>query len=506
MRVVGRYLVHDEAIAAGGMATVHLGRLRGSVGFSRTVAIKQLRADYADDAEFCSMLLDEARLASRIHHPNVVQTLDVETARGELLIVMEYVCGESLARLLRASRHGERQVPQEIAAAVVIDVLHGLHAAHVALDPRGEPLDLVHRDVSPHNVLVGVDGVARVLDFGVAKARGRLQTTREGQLKGKLAYMAPEQIHGQVSPRTDVFAAAAVLWEILVGRPVFEGGDEAAILGKVLFEAIPSPCEFAPAVSPELARIVRRGLERDPAARFASALEMAHELERAVARASGSDVGRWVEAFAEDALAERRARVAEIERADEARPEQGVVASVPAAAMATLADGTATNPVPGLARSTLDRGDREAADTLASAITSSGSPRRPTRAARWKKVGIVAALAITVGGVAISFTMVRNGDGRSPSRPAAADRVSSAAPNSTPGTTPEPADREAAARFGAAAVAPVPPTPPATAPSVPTPQRSTKTIPHAPARKAVNCSPPYVVDDLGLRHYRPECL
>src|SRR5262249_20405529 len=161
--------------------------------------------------------LDEARLAARIHHPNVVQTLDVAVTQGELFVVLEYVNGDSLAHLLRTANANGRAVPPEIASAVVFGVLQGLHAAHEAVVEQGNPLELVHRDVSPHNVLVGVDGVARVLDFGVAKARGRSQTTREGQLKGKLAYMAPEQIGGRVTRRTDVFAASIVLWEALAG-------------------------------------------------------------------------------------------------------------------------------------------------------------------------------------------------------------------------------------------------------------------------------------------------
>jgi serine/threonine protein kinase len=195
VRVVGRYALYG-AIAAGGMATVHLGRLLGPVGFSRTVAIKRLHAQFASDPEFVSMFLDEARLAARIRHPNVVPTLDVVATGGELFLVMEYVPGESIARLARALREQKQTLPTRILSAVMAGVLHGLHAAHEAKDERGHPLGIVHRDMSPQNVLVGTDGVARVLDFGVAKAAGRMQTTREGQIKGKLSYMPPEQLRG----------------------------------------------------------------------------------------------------------------------------------------------------------------------------------------------------------------------------------------------------------------------------------------------------------------------
>jgi serine/threonine protein kinase len=183
-------------IAAGGMATVHLGRLLGPVGFSRTVAIKRLHPQYAKDPDFVSMFLDEARVAARIQHPNVVPTLDVVSLEGELFLVMDYVAGESLGRLLRALRDRGPRVPPRIVGSIMTNVLYGLHAAHEARSERGEPLGLIHRDVSPQNVLVGLDGVARVLDFGVAKAAGRVQTTGDGQVKGKLSYMPPEQIAG----------------------------------------------------------------------------------------------------------------------------------------------------------------------------------------------------------------------------------------------------------------------------------------------------------------------
>src|SRR6516225_8996456 len=178
VRVVGRYALY-VAIAAGGMATVHLGRLIGEVGFSRTVAIKRLHPQYAADPEFVSMFLDEARLAARIRHPNVVPTLDVVATKGELFLVMDYVPGESLARLSRVCREQRRPIPHRITSAVMAGALHGLHAAHEAKSERGAPLGIVHRDVSPQNVLVGADGVPRVLDFGVAKAAGRMQETRE---------------------------------------------------------------------------------------------------------------------------------------------------------------------------------------------------------------------------------------------------------------------------------------------------------------------------------------
>src|SRR5258708_2848873 len=205
------------------MASVHFGRFAGPGGFARTVAVKRMHPHLAKDPDFALMFVDEARTAARIRHPNVVATLDVLTASGELLIVMEYVHGESLGALMRLAAARKSRIPPPVACALVTDVLLGLHAAHEATDDHGQPLGIVHRDVSPENVLVGADGTARVLDFGVAKAVGRLQVTREGQIKGKIPYMSPEQVRGHALGRaTDIFSASAVLWEMLAGRRLFD--------------------------------------------------------------------------------------------------------------------------------------------------------------------------------------------------------------------------------------------------------------------------------------------
>jgi serine/threonine-protein kinase len=231
-RVVGRYVLHGE-IASGGMATVHFGRLVGPAGFARPVAIKRLRPQFASDPEFVKMFLDEARLAARIAHPNVVPTLDVVDADDEVFLVMEYVQGVTLAQLARAAKRCGLPIPPSIAVAIVVGILQGLHAAHVARDDLGERLDLVHRDVSPQNALVGADGVTRLLDFGIAKASGRLQTTRDGQLKGKLSYMAPEQVRNEpTTPRTDIYAASVVLWELLTGQRLFYADSEVGTITK----------------------------------------------------------------------------------------------------------------------------------------------------------------------------------------------------------------------------------------------------------------------------------
>jgi serine/threonine-protein kinase len=316
IRRIGRYALYTE-IASGGMATVYLGRQRGQAGFARTVAIKRLHPQHAKEPDFVAMFLDEARLAARIRHPNVVPTLDVVATEGELFLVMEYVQGESLSKLLRGSRQKKESPPTRVVAAIVADVLHGLHAAHEATSEKGEPLGIVHRDVSPHNVLVGTDGVARVVDFGVAKAAGRIQTTREGQLKGKIAYMAPEQITGAATRKTDVYAASVVLWEALTTKRLFTGENDANVMNQVINSKIAPPSQHVEGLDPAWDEIVLRGLERDEDKRWESAREMALAIESRLQLARATEVGAWVESLAHESLARRAAEVTAVESASD---------------------------------------------------------------------------------------------------------------------------------------------------------------------------------------------
>jgi hypothetical protein len=326
---VGRYLVFDE-IAAGGMATVHYGRMVGDAGFSRTVAIKRLHDGLAKDPDFIAMFMDEARLAARIHHPNVVTTIDVVQADGVLVLVMEYLHGETLSRLLRFAHRDGEKVPLDVASAIVCEALHGLHAAHEATAESGAPLHLVHRDVSPQNLLVGAEGITRVVDFGVAKAMGQVHTTREGQIKGKVAYMAPEQILGEpVDRRADVYAAGIVLWELLTQQSLFASDSAGGTLHKALAHTPALPSSLAAGVPAALDDVVMTALARDPTARFATARDMAQALERSTAVASARRIAEWVDALAGDRLAARRRRLAEIERTP-APAEPAAIVEAPA--------------------------------------------------------------------------------------------------------------------------------------------------------------------------------
>ena len=338
-RLTERYEI-CEKLASGGMATVHLGRLVGPVAFARTVAIKRLHPQFASDPDFRLMLTDEARLAARIHHPNVVQVLDVVATDGELFLVMQYVDGISLRRLMIKSA-GHR-VSEPILASVMCQLLHGLHAAHEAIDEHGAPLGIVHRDVSPDNVLVGADGLARVLDFGIAKATSRLASTRDGQIKGKLAYMAPEQLAGRATRQSDVFAASIIFWEGLVGRRLFQADDDAETIGRVLACVVEPPASLVAGVDPRLSAIAMRGLARNPEERWATAREMALAIERDAPLATASQIGAWVESVGGASLVEQRARVQRIEAsAAPSSPAGGADARVPTATVAEPFEATA---------------------------------------------------------------------------------------------------------------------------------------------------------------------
>jgi eukaryotic-like serine/threonine-protein kinase len=325
---VDRYELIGE-IASGGMATVYLARLTGVGGFARFVAMKRLHPHLAGEKEFVEMFLDEARLAAGIHHPNVVSILEVGASPVGYYIVMEYIEGDTLARLLaRAAGHG-RRLPTPIAVRIVLDGLAGLHAAHELRDDQGRLLGLVHRDVSPQNILVGIDGIGRITDFGVARASSRLTSTRVGQLKGKLAYMAPEQAAGDdLDRRADVFSAGILIWETLASKRLFKAENEAATLSRVLSEPIPDLTQVAPQLSPGLSSAVKRALERNRDRRYASAAELAEAIERAALASDGIASTREVAAFVSSMMGQEIAQQRDAVRAWLARSEPSQVAQI----------------------------------------------------------------------------------------------------------------------------------------------------------------------------------
>jgi serine/threonine-protein kinase len=288
--MLDRYQLIGE-IASGGMATVYLARLAGVGGFSRLVAIKRLHPHLAREREFVEMFLDEARLAAGIHHQNVVGIQEIGTSDDGYYLVMDYVEGVTLATLLADLSTARKRVATPIALRIVNDTLCGLQAAHELKDEvTGAPLAVVHRDCTPQNILVGMDGSSRLTDFGIARAASRIGVTRDGSMKGKLAYMAPEQTKGDaLDSRADLFSVGVVLWEALSGRRLFRGTTEAETLRRLLVEPIPPLADIAE-VHPALSQACARALAREPEDRFGSAIEMIEALESA-AREWGTAAG-----------------------------------------------------------------------------------------------------------------------------------------------------------------------------------------------------------------------
>jgi serine/threonine-protein kinase len=269
------------------MATVYLGRVSGEGGFERLVAIKLMHAHIATQPEFVPMFLDEARLAARIRHPNVVPYLAVERSPEGLFLVMEFVEGYPLHVVLRWLLRNRVQMPPGIALRIALDLLEGLHAAHELRDANGRPLMLVHRDVSPQNVLLGKDGVAKITDFGVAHARSRLSSTEGSSLKGKVGYLSPEQvIAGTVDRRADVFAAGIVLWEMLTGRRLFRGETEGQTIALIIGGARKSPRQKNPNIPESISAVCMHALAPEPIRRFQTAIEFADALEIAARSAN----------------------------------------------------------------------------------------------------------------------------------------------------------------------------------------------------------------------------
>lgn len=470
---VGRYVLCDE-IGAGGMATVHLGRLLGSLGFARTVAIKHLHSHLAGDPALAAMLIDEACLAVRIRHPNVVAMLDVVSERRELFLVMDYIPGVALSELIARTRKAGHQLEPGLVSAVFSGILAGLAAAHAAEDELGQPLRIVHRDVSPHNVMLGTDGIPRLLDFGIAKATQRVQHTDDGAIKGKIAYMSPEQIeHGSVDHRSDLFSVGVCLWEALAGRRLLDGRDPAATALAIVQGRIEPLHAVRPGLPAAVYAVVARALEREPERRFASAQAMLLALEAAQPPISARNLSAFVEEWAGPGLPARAALVAQLER-----------------------EVTAAAPLPPheLAPVVAVRPAVVAPSATVPFVVSPGSAAtmaRPRRAwLPWALSGLLLA--------ALAFLWSRSTPRTTRDKPAAVARPISEASvvSAKPVVAPEPTAATAPSAM-----------PPVTA--VATAKRRNLTAPKAKeslTTKLPDCETPFLVDAQGIRRPRPECF
>ena len=289
------------------MAEIFLAQSHGPEGFEKQVVIKRIRSALADDPSFVQMFIAEARVASKLNHANVVHIFDFDRHEDSYYLAMEYVRGKSLAELHRRSRLVQRPIPPVLAAQISLEVARGLAYAHRLTD-HGQLLGLVHRDVTPHNVLISFEGAVKLTDFGIAKASNRASTA--GMLKGKFAYMAPEQARGDpVDARTDLFALGITLWELLTGARLFDGDSDVAVLRAVQEQEILSPSSVNRVVEPALAEVVMTALQRDPTRRFQNAAELERRLLTYVISATrtpeDTDVGLYIRSlFPEEAAAE----------------------------------------------------------------------------------------------------------------------------------------------------------------------------------------------------------
>lgn len=347
---LGRYEIL-LAVAQGGMARVWAAKQHGQRGFSKVVAIKTILPNLAEDETFERMFLDEARVAAGVHHPNVCEIFDLGEEDGVLYLAMEWVEGESLARLLKPGTGVEGALPQRLnarlAAKIIAEACGGLHAAHELTDDHGHRLDVVHRDVSPQNILVGSNGSVKVMDFGVAKALGMsTETTSAGQIKGKAPYMSPEQAGGRkVDRRSDVFALGICLYEATTGKRPFAapGGNQIQIIKQILSGQFEPPSAHVPGYPQELEQIILKAMAMDPFQRFATADRMKTALEEWLARSgpviTQTHIGAELQARVGHIVSERQEHIKHLMRQSLAR-----VAASPRDSFQSVGDQSASVP------------------------------------------------------------------------------------------------------------------------------------------------------------------
>jgi eukaryotic-like serine/threonine-protein kinase len=472
---IGKYRIVSQ-LGQGGTADVYLAVADGPAGFRKLVVLKVLRQNLSSDDQFRAMFLGEAKLSARLHHPNVVQTNEVLEVDGTPVIVMEYLEGQPLSQVIVRGR--DAGFTQAMQLRVLVDALHGLHAAHELTDFDGTALGVVHRDVSPQNIFVTLEGQTKVLDFGIAKIERSVVETEVGTIKGKLRYMAPEQIAGErLSRRADIYAAGVILWEALVGERMWKGCSEAEIRARVVQGDLVMPETMRANVPPELVRVCHRALALAPADRQATTLEFADDLEAALPALgplpSQREIGATVARLFEDVRAMTKGALERVSRTD-----------LPV--LAPLASPASEAPVP----------DRQ--------LNHSG--RRVVRGG--VRIALGGAVALVIG--AAFFVAWRNGHDRG-SRPQA-PAASSGAPKTAPAEAEIPVDRAADPLETQAAVAPEASLRRTNARNTVAgrlpkrPQRTDAPTESGPGAAAQDCDHPFFFDANGIKKFRPECM
>jgi eukaryotic-like serine/threonine-protein kinase len=511
----GKYRTLFE-LGQGGTANVSLAVAKGPQGFKKLFVVKQLRSVYAQDPEFRAMFMTEARLSARLNHPHVVQVYEVFEQGVTPTILMEYIEGQTLDTVLG---QGDPKLPLDLHLRILADVLSGLHYSHELNDLKHTPLNVVHRDVSPHNVMVSYEGVVKVLDFGIAKLSGSTVETEAGVIKGKLRYMPPEQIAGEdVDRRADVFAVGVMLWEALSGTKLWKGLSDATIMNRVLGGEIPQPQNAASPIPPELMAICLRALAPDREQRYQTALELELALEDYLAKRSHYVSARELGKFMTDRFAPVRDAVDrrienELGRGESSRPPPGSLlprAATPSRTGYTASRSSRADPprsklwilavaFVGIGIALLIWGVRKKPESLPAS-----APSPATSVPHRVSVSIEArpeTASITVDGVAVPnpYTADRAWDGEQHHV-----RVSA------PGFVPE----ETNVRFDAdvrmfRALSPLPAAtagaalPPSTPPSHWRARASAAPVPVSPGAA---CDPPYFLDARGIKKFKPDCI
>jgi serine/threonine protein kinase len=366
-RSIGRYEI-VQRLGHGGMATVYLGRATGSAGFEKLVAIKVIHPHLAAEPEFVEMFLEEARIAAKIQSPHVAGILDLGQDEGLYYMVMEYIDGETLSGLIRQLRPRAQHLPLTVVLQILVDACEGLTAVHDLRDPDGQPYGLVHRDMSPQNLMVGFDGWIKIVDFGLVKATGK-RHTHTGHLRGKLAYMSPEQARGKpLTASADLFALGVVLWELLTGKRLFAGESDAETLDRVVRCELPALAEQRADLPPDIEPILRRALARDPADRYATADAMLVDLRRCLLAHLGDDDPRKelaaIMRLHFDEQAKYRSAALRGGSRSHSRPRMHIVPRPPTGSQSALEEGTRSEPalalVPNVATPATPMPDEEA--------------------------------------------------------------------------------------------------------------------------------------------------
>ena len=495
-KVVGRHRVLLE-LGRGGMATVYLAATQGTAGVTKLVVLKTLLHELEMEPEALTMFLDEARLAAQLNHGNIVQTYEVAEEGGRHFIVMEYLDGQSLAQVLRRTDQRGTPLPLAMHLRVLMQILEGLHYTHELRGYDGVPLLPVHRDVSPQNVFVTFDGRAKLLDFGVAKAKTSTTHTAAGLVKGKIAYMCPEQITGApVDRRADIYSVGCMLWAAAAGRKLWKDAIDVRILHDVVNGQVPLPSSVNPECDPELERIVMKALAKLPDERYRTALELQEELER-FCDAKGfqhrsRDCARFLSELFGDFRAEMAARIERelaVTNSGIVKPFLGPTPS-PALRVAAPAEEAQTS----------------STATISTSVLRHPAPQASGAKGRWAWP-LVAILTLTLGGYAlVSRDKTAVSAASAPHAPSVADRTSAETTGANPPLARGASNASEVPRDAIGEL---------TLEQLPLEQPRTRNVPAAakpkkptakPAAGGSACAQPFFVDADGIKKIKPNCM